>query len=65
LYAQIMADFFQETADSVFGVPSAHLLEIGLPYTLDHVHIFKYSWLWQRLSGCWSCLLRRRREGTT
>ena len=24
-------------ADSVFGVPSAHLLEIGLPYTLQHI----------------------------
>ncbi|CAK0787458.1 hypothetical protein CVIRNUC_010678 [Coccomyxa viridis] len=34
---KMMADFFQETADSVFGVPSAHLLEIGLPYTLQHI----------------------------
>jgi len=33
---QMMADFFQETADSVFGVPAAHLLEIGLPYSLQH-----------------------------
>lgn len=33
-----MADFFQETADSVFGVPPAHLLEIGLPYTLHQSH---------------------------
>ena len=35
--AQMFADAFSETADSVFGVPSAHLLEIGLPYKLhDH-----------------------------
>jgi hypothetical protein len=33
----MFADAFSETADSVFGVPSAHLLEIGLPYKLhDH-----------------------------
>lgn len=24
-------------ADSVFGVPAAHLLEIGLPYSLSHL----------------------------
>jgi hypothetical protein len=24
-------------ADSVFGVPAAHLLEIGLPYSLQHI----------------------------
>ena len=31
---QMFADAFSESADSVFGVPSAHLLEIGLPYKL-------------------------------
>lgn len=32
---QMFADAFSEPADSIFNIPSQHLLEIGLPYTLD------------------------------
>ncbi|EIE24503.1 potassium transporter [Coccomyxa subellipsoidea C-169] len=32
---KMFADAFSEPADSIFNIPSAHLLEIGLPYTLD------------------------------
>ncbi|CAL8467497.1 g7035 [Coccomyxa elongata] len=32
---KMFADAFSEPADSIFNIPSQHLLEIGLPYTLD------------------------------